>query len=435
MGVRQQIANQSSPIHPPQHRGINKLTDAKCRSFASHRGTDQKKKLFDGAGLYLTHTRAGLPVWRIKYRYGRVERTYTIGAYPGVSLESARAERDTVRAQLREGVDPVQARQIRRVERVTASAETFEALSTQWFEKNKRYWSPIHYEKAKQAFERDVFPIIGRLPVADIAPAAVSQVVTKILARGVAETASKILQHIVGVFRLGQALGLRQDNPATPVRELIPKKRKVTPRPALLDIEALREVLRRADLQPISPVVRLANRLCAFSACRLGNVVEAEWSEFDLDSNVPTWTIPRAKMKAKDRQHDHVVYLGSTIAAELRAWRDRTEGKGYVFPSPSGKRAYVGRETIEKLYADALELAGKMSLHGWRAAFSTLARDAGWARDVVELSLDHIHDSATVRAYDRGERKTERIKLAQWWDAQLNPPPAGVVPIATAKPA
>lgn len=103
MGVRQRIANQSSPIHPPQHRGINKLTDAKCRSFASHHGTDQKKKLFDGAGLYLTHTRAGLPVWRIKYRYGRVERTYTIGAYRGVSLESARAERDTVRAQLREG--------------------------------------------------------------------------------------------------------------------------------------------------------------------------------------------------------------------------------------------------------------------------------------------------------------------------------------------
>ena len=130
-----------------------------------------------------------------------------------------------------EGIDPVQARVIRRTERIASSAETFEAVAGEWFEKNKRFWSDVHYTKARQAFDRDVFPIVGRLPVADITSSVVALVISKILERGVAETASKILQHINGVFRLAQARGLRTDNPAAPARELISKRRTVTPRP------------------------------------------------------------------------------------------------------------------------------------------------------------------------------------------------------------
>lgn len=67
----------------------------------------------------------------------------------------------------------------------------------------------------------------------------------------------------------------------------------------------------------------------------------------------------------------------------------------------------------------AKRLNGKRPSHGWRSAFSTLARDNGWQRDVVELALDHAHDNEVARAYDRGERFDERIKLLQWWGNQL----------------
>lgn len=139
-------------------------------------------------------------------------------------------------------------------------------------------------------------------------------------------------------------------------------------------------------------------------------------------AETPTWTVPREKMKAKDRQHDHTVYLGSTIANELRIWRQRTGGKGYVFKGNAG-RDYIGREAVEKFYRGTLKLAGRMSPHRWRSALSTIAKDAGWASDVVELTLDHVHDSAVVRAYDRGERRSERIRLAEWRDAQLSSGP------------
>ena len=38
----------------------------------------------------------------------------------------------------------------------------------------------------------------------------------------------------------------------------------------------------------------------------------------------------------------------------------------------------------------------------------------------MELALDHIHDNDVARAYDRGARLEQRIKLMNWWDAQLS---------------
>ena len=91
------------------------------------------------------------------------------------------------------------------------------------------------------------------------------------------------------------------------------------------------------------------------------------------------------------------------MAAELRQWREMFGGRGFVFPSPQGGK-HIWRESIEKVYRVTLGLSGKHSPHGWRSAFSTLARDNGFARDVVELALDHAHDNEVARAYDRDER-------------------------------
>lgn len=57
--------------------------------------------------------------------------------------------------------------------------------------------------------------------------------------------------------------------------------------------------------------------------------------------------------------------------------------------------------------------------HGWRSSLSTLARDNGIERDVVELALDHVHDNKVTRAYARGERFARRIQLYEWWGETL----------------
>lgn len=399
-------------------RSTNRLSDRAIKAFLARAraGDAPKKKLFDGGGLYLTLTPAGTPVWRIKYRVDGRERLAAVGVHPEVGLAQARAKRDAVRAQLRGGLDPL----IADVDRA-ASATTFGAVVVQWLQKRRGDWSGIHFEKTVQAFDRDVLPKLGNLRIADITPAVIAPVIEAIAKRGSLETAAKVLQHVGAVFRFAEGKGLSgaNGNPATPVRELLPRKRAHSQRPALLAFDALGDLLRKAEIAPLSPPVRMAHRLIAFTSSRIGNAITAEWTEFHLDGDPPMWIIPRSRMKAKDRPFDHKIILAPTIVSDLRIWRKVIGGKGYVFPSPTG-RPHITHEALEKALRVTLGMEGKHSVHGWRASLSTLARDAGFSRDVVELTLDHIADTAVARAYDRGERLAERVKLMYWWDAQLS---------------
>ena len=393
-----------------------RLSDKACKAFIAQKAYG--KKLSDGGGLYLLITPAGGASWRIKYRIDGKEKVYSIGPYPAVSLAAARVELGEVKALLRESKDPVTQRRINRAESSASSDNTFQAVAGEWLTMKQKEWSEGHFTKSARAFARDIYPTLGKLPIASITPAIVAKAVEEINKRDVLETASRILQHLNGVFRYAQAKGLCRDNPALAAREILPRKKDSGRMNALLDWQSLGDLLRRADMARISPSVRMAHRLIAFTGTRISNVVEAEWKEFDLDDKQPVWIIPRAKMKVTSRPTDLRIPLSPEIAAELRQWKKIFGGNGYVFPSPAGGK-HIGRESIEKVYRVTLGLHGKHSPHGWRAAFSTLARDNGTARDVVELALDHAHDNEVARAYDRGERFDERIKLFNWWGAQL----------------
>ena len=396
-----------------------KLTDKACKAFV--RKAERGKKLADGGGLHLFITPAGGATWRVKYRIEAKEKIYSVGPYPLVSLAAARVEPAEVKAFLLKNKDPVTERRVSRAATAAGSDYTFKAVAQEWLEMKQREWSAVHYAKSQRAFERDVYPAIGNLPVSSVTPAIVAKAIEDIHKRDVLETATRILQHLNGVFRYSQAKGLCRDNPAGPAREILPRKKDNEDNgrmPALLDWTALGDVLRRAEMARLSPSVRMAHRLCAFTAARIGNVVEAEWREFHLGDEQPVWIIPREKMKVTTRNIDHRVPLSPEIADDLRQWRQVSGGRGYVFPSPTGGK-HIGRESIEKVYRVTLGLEGKHSPHGWRSAFSTLARDHGFARDVVELALDHAHDNEVARAYDRGERFTQRVQLFNWWGEQL----------------
>lgn len=405
-------------------RSTDRLTDKAVQAFLKkvRAGTAPTKKLADGGGLFVTTTPAGTAVWRIKFRLVGREQTYAAGVYPEVSLAQARAERDTVRSLLKEGRDPTKARMVSRAANAVASDTTFTGAMEDWLALRKQRWSEVHFLKSRQALERDVVPYIGALPIAEVTAPMVAAVIERIVKRGANETAGKVLWNVRRIFAFAQtkAGALVRENPAVPAQEVLLQSKPHAPRPALLDFASLGELLRAAEMAPLSPAVRQAHRLVAFTAARIGNAVAAQWSEFTLDGDAPCWTVPRSQMKMQDgRPHDHKMLLGPTIVHELLTWRQMTGGCGYLFPPLRGEKPHITREALEKSYRATLKMDGKHSVHGWRASFATLAKDAGFSRDVVELALDHIHDNEVVRAYDRGERLVERRKLVYWWDSQL----------------
>ena len=393
-----------------------KLTDKGIKSFIARKVIGSK--LADGQGLYLLITRAKTASWRIKYRIEGKEKSYTIGTYPQSSLAQARLELKEVKASLNKGRDPVVARRITMAQAAAHSESTFRAVAEEWFAMKEKEWSLTHHTKSKRAFERDIYKALGELPIESITPSVIAKAIETINKRDVLETATRILQHLNGVFRYAQAKGLCEINSAAPVKEILPRKKTNGRMPALLDWNSLGALLRAAQAARLSPSVRAAHRLLAFSATRISNVVQAEWKEFDLDADIPIWVIPRAKMKDHTRIGDHRIPLGPQITAELKQWGKIFGRKGYVFPSPTGNQ-FISRESLEKAYRVTLNMSGKHAPHGWRSAFSTLARDNGFEQDVVELALDHAHGNEVVRAYDRGERFTQRVGLYKWWGEKL----------------
>ena len=400
----------------------NKLSVKQIEAWRKSPERRAGHKLADGGGLYLTYLPSGSTSWQVRYARAGKLRTFSIGRADEVSLAQAREETARLRQSKAVGSDPVVERQIKRVASSTDSV-TFERVAAEWLEKQRDEWAPIHYEKSKRALERDVYPVLGKLPVQRITTSMVAEVIDQIQERGVRDTTRKILQHVRSVFRFSQAKGLRTDNPAAPVVEILKRAPDVTHHPALLTFAELGDVLRRADVAGLTPGVRQAHRLIAYTGARIGNVVTARWRHMDLDGSPASWLIPREEMKVRGgaRTHDHRVVLPAQIAAELRRWKSLHEESGdYVFPGHQG-RPHLSREALEKALRETLKLAGKHSPHGWRSALSTRAReDTEFDAELIDLSLDHVHATDVALAYDRGQRLEKRMALMAWWGDSLH---------------
>ena len=139
------------------------LTNTAIRSL---KPKDKPFKLFDSLGLYLEVSPGGGRWWRWKYRFGAKEKRISFGVYPDVSLKAAREKRDAARRQLGVGVDPGEARKAEKL--AQAGAESFEAIAREWHTKFSPGWVAIHSERILRRLELDVFPWLGKRPIAQI---------------------------------------------------------------------------------------------------------------------------------------------------------------------------------------------------------------------------------------------------------------------------
>jgi integrase len=317
----------------------------------------------------------------------------------------------------------VQQRRAERVAQWKGADNTFQAVANEWFQHMRQAWGAEHHAIVLRTFRRDVLPTLGALPVAAVETSSISTIIKAQAGRGATEVARKTKQHLERLFDYARASGYRADNPADGLGAIL-HARKVKKRPALKEVAALRVVLANVEVSDASEAVKVCNLLIAHTSVRLKNALLAKWQDFDLGA--ATWVIARDEMKEKDAERGpFIVYLTPTIVARLKAWHVRCgePARGLLFVSPIKPGQPIRHETLEKLYKSTLGLRNKMTPHGWRAAFSSLANDAAVRdlldRDAIERTLDHGDKNEVRAAYDRGGRREERIKLAAWWDAQL----------------
>lgn len=180
------------------------LTDVQVRNA---KASAAPYKLTDGNGMFLLVQPNGAKYWRFYYRFLGKQKTLALGVYPAVALVAARTRRDEAREQLAAGIDPGEAKKEARRAAETAAANSFEAVAREWFDSQRPGWTDGYAEKVLHSLEVDVFPKIGPRPIAKIDSPQMLSNVREVEARGVCETAKRILQRSRAVFQYGARQG------------------------------------------------------------------------------------------------------------------------------------------------------------------------------------------------------------------------------------
>lgn len=387
-------------------------------------------RLADGMGLSLLVEPTGAKLWRFRFRYGGKESMVSFGAWPEVSIAEARAQRDDARRQLREGINPSAARKQARIEREVASGNTFRAVAKDWIDANRNRWIESHVVRIQRSLDRDILPALGNRPIADITAAEVLAVVRKVEKRDALDQAKRALQRMTSIFALGVSSLRCPANPARELRGALKKAPKVKHR-ASLALDALPTYFDRFAELKADPVTRAALALLPLTVVRVSELVNAPWTEFDLDAAL--WIIPAERMKMS---REHRVPLSRQAVAVLRQLEALADTSNpLVFPSPSKPRHPLSINSPLVALRRMGYAAGELTLHGWRSTFSTWAYESGYDGNVIEITLAHVDKNAVRAAYNNATYMDRRRQLLQDWADLLDAKREGakVIPIRRRK--
>lgn len=389
--------------------------------------TDATLRLSDGDGLYLLIKPNGAKWWRLDYSIGGKRKTLSIGVYPDTGLKAARNKADEARQLVAAGTDPSDVRKAGKVQQAKAleadrriadglpAIDSFEEVAREWFAKFSAEWAPSHADKIIRRLERDIFPWIGKCPIAEITAPELLSALRRIEERGAVETAHRAHQNCGQIFRYAIATGRAERDPSPDLRGALPPV-KQTHHAAITDPKAIGELLRAIDGYQGYFVTKCALRIAPMVFVRPGELRKAEWAEIDLDK--AEWNIPAERMKMRE---PHLVPLSTQTVEILRELHAFTGDGRYVFP---GARTN-GRPMSDNAILAALRRMGfaknEMSGHGFRAMARTILDEVLQVRpDFIEHQLAHAVRDPNGRAYNRTAHLAERRKMMQQWADYLD---------------
>ena len=371
-------------------------------------------KRADERGLYVEVSPSGAKLWRVKYRHLGKDARISLGRYPEVTLAEARRLRDDIRRKLRDGIDPITERKRARLTARFSAANTFGDIAREYIDKMVAEGrATTTTEKANWLLEQ-LKPITA-LPVSDLKPVEMLSALKRIEARGKYETARRCRSFASRVFRYAAATGRGESDPTAVLKGALIAPR-VKHHAAILDPDALGELLRSIDAYSGNPITRLAMQLAPHLMARPGELRQARWSEFDRQAAV--WKIPAERMKMR---RPHTVPLSRQVLGYLAELDELTGPDGFVLPAFHTSRRPMSEITMNQAFRRMGYAVGEVTAHGLRTTASTLLNESGkWSPDAIERSLAHADGDPIRGIYNRGAYWAERVAMHQWWSDYLD---------------
>lgn len=380
---------------------LSMLTDMHCRTAKPR---ERLYRLNDRDGLYLEVKPNGVKAFRYRFKLGGKESMMGLGEYPVTSLSEAREKAQAARKLVKDGINPVQQKQLDKARQELDRSNTLELVAAEWLA--TKDWEDVTKKRRLDMLRRVVFPTLGKLPVRDITAHQVLAIlqVTHARAPSVAAEAKRTLS---AIFQFAVAT-LRADiDPVWPVRNALPKNK--TQHKAALTKEQVGKLLREIGEHKGNFMTVQAFRLLWYTLLRANEVASAEWAEIDQAKRV--WTIPAERMKAR---RPHSVYLTDQALAIFQSMQPQTGKHKYVFTGRDSKQRPLAIATFRQLlYKNGW--AGTYSPHGTRTTGSTMLHEMGYRSELIEAQLAHIDQNQVRRTYNHTDYFSERIKMMQEW--------------------
>ncbi len=379
------------------------IKNAKC--------THKPYKLTDGEGLHLEVKPNGSKLWRLRYRLHGKESVYSIGKYPAVSLAQARERKNEAKELITLGINPSLHRKQEKVRLTHESRNTFKAVAEEWLERNAESWVKKTYLQRERLLIGDVYPYIGNIPIRNIVPAQVLEIIQRVERR--APAMAVIVQQAIGsIFRLA-VMTLRADNdPTLLMRGLINQRKTVHHK--ILQREELPKFLKAVDEFSGYFANQLALQLAILTLARSNEVLQASWEEFDLENAI--WKKPANKVKKRE---EHSVPLPRQAIDLLKRLQPLTGSREYLFPNRSNPRKPASKGVLWKAFV-SMGYKDKFTPHGLRGTGSTILNEMGFRSDVIEKQLDHQERDRTRASYNRADYFEERREMMQTWADYLD---------------
>lgn len=391
------------------------LTDLRLRAL---KAKPEPGKHGDRDGLFVRQDNKGAMRWQWRLRTPTGETLVSYGVYPEVGLAEARRKHMEARGQVRNGINPNEAKKAAKAATAVEIGNAFEAVAREWFDTRKDEWSPSYGDKIIRRLEVDVFPYVGKTQIHELTPPDLLAVLRRIEARGVIETAHRALENIGQVMRYGVVTGRIASDPS---RDLKGALRKPMPKhmAAITDPAELAGLLQAIDAYAGTHIVRCALKLAPMLMLRPGELRAARWEEFDLDT--ASWTIPAERMKrqkaGKLNGDPHMVPLPRQAVAVLRDLHPLTGPTGLVFRGEVDHERPMSDGTLNAaLRRMGYDTQTQVTGHGFRATARTILDEhLGYDRAVIEAQLAHSVADSLGRAYNRTEFLKQRREMLQAW--------------------
>lgn len=396
-----------APNTVPRPNAKRGISDAALRSA---KPLDKPYKLAAGYGLYLEIKPNGSKLWRWKYRLLGKENRFALGSYPDLSLKEARHEADTARKLVKQGIHPAQEKRLDRIKAGLEQANTFEPIAKEWVA--LRDWQDNTKKRRLNMLERVVFPHLKAMPMRQILSLHILDILKRAEKENGNSVACEAKRTMSAVFEFAVANLKANSDPVYPVRKALVANKTQHKRP-LSPLEVGR-LLCDVDSHGGNYQTQCAFHLMWLTLARPSEVIEAEWSEFDLDASV--WRIPAGRMK---KRKEHLVPLPSQAVTLLKGMLTITGTRKHLFPNRDDR----SKPMVTASFRQMLKVqgwAGKYSPHATRTTGSTYLNQMGHSSDWIERQLAHDEPNAVRRTYNHADYLQDRAVMMQRWADQLD---------------